>query len=233
MRYDIIFISYNEPNAEQNWQLLLERFPYAKRIHGVKGIHNAHKSAAKMCFSNMFWVVDGDSTIVDNFSFELPEGVWEESSYVYKAENPINGLTYGNGGVKLLPRKYALLIDDNTIDMTTSLAPNFTAVDEVASVTNFNTDSFNTWRSAFRECVKLSSAVIDRQNYQETAERLNAWQTYFPDKAFAQEAAEGACLGVDYGRAYKDNPDALKKINDFAWLKEIYEDQITFKRTIS
>ena len=67
--YDIVFISYNEPNAEENWQRLTARFPLAKRVHGVKGIHQAHIAAAKKCFTHMFWVVDGDAVILDTFDF--------------------------------------------------------------------------------------------------------------------------------------------------------------------
>ena len=40
--YDIVFISYQEPNADENYNKLLKRFPLAKRVHGVKGIHQAH-----------------------------------------------------------------------------------------------------------------------------------------------------------------------------------------------
>ena len=39
--YDIIFISYNEPHADNNWNNLKTRFPYAKRVNGIKGIHQA------------------------------------------------------------------------------------------------------------------------------------------------------------------------------------------------
>jgi len=62
--YDIVFISYNETNAEENWLKLKERFPRAKRVDGVKGIHQAHIAAAKKCFTKMFWVVDADAIIL-------------------------------------------------------------------------------------------------------------------------------------------------------------------------
>ncbi len=52
--YDIVFISYKELNADENWEVLKSRFPTAKRIHGVKGIHQAHIAAAKKCFTKMF-----------------------------------------------------------------------------------------------------------------------------------------------------------------------------------
>ena len=68
--YDIIFISYQEPTADKNFEALSERFPRAQRVHGVKGIHQAHIVAAKNSFTKMFWVVDADAEILDSFNFD-------------------------------------------------------------------------------------------------------------------------------------------------------------------
>ena len=68
--YDIVFISYQEINAEENWNRLKSRFPMAKRVHGVKGIHNAHITAASKTFTEMIWVVDGDAEVLDSFNFD-------------------------------------------------------------------------------------------------------------------------------------------------------------------
>mgnify|MGYP001460781096 CR=1 FL=1 len=32
---DIVFMSYDEPNADQNWEKLKTKYPRAKRVHGV------------------------------------------------------------------------------------------------------------------------------------------------------------------------------------------------------
>ena len=40
---DIVFLSYDEPNAEKNYADLLTKVPYAKRVHGVEGSDAAHK----------------------------------------------------------------------------------------------------------------------------------------------------------------------------------------------
>ena len=69
--YDIIFISYQEPNADNLYNDLKMRFPRAKRVHGVKGIHQAHIEAAKLSETDMFWVVDGDAVIEPTFNFEF------------------------------------------------------------------------------------------------------------------------------------------------------------------
>ena len=33
--FDIVFISYDEPNADENYNNLIEKAPWAKRSHGV------------------------------------------------------------------------------------------------------------------------------------------------------------------------------------------------------
>ena len=49
--YDIVFIGYKEEQKEQNWQNLLHRFPTAKRVDGVRGLHQAHIKGATMCWT--------------------------------------------------------------------------------------------------------------------------------------------------------------------------------------
>jgi hypothetical protein len=219
--FDIAFISYNESNADANWERLKNRFPFARRIHGVKGIHNAHINAANNCFTTRFWVVDGDSEIAEDFNFQTPELDLEDIVCVYRAVNPLNGLAYGNGGVKLLPRIATAALDVNSIDMTTSISKHFMAIDQVASITRFNTDPFNTWKSAFRECVKLSSKSIDRQVNTETEQRLDTWCT-IANGDYSEYSIDGAVLGRKYGTLNSGNTEAIKLINDFDWLKNYF-----------
>ena len=222
--YDIVFISYNESNADENYASLKARFPMAKRVHGVKGIHQAHIKAAKKCFTKMFWVVDADAIILDDFRFDYEVDDYNlETVHVWRSKNPVNNLVYGYGGIKLLPRKLVINMDLSKADMTTSISPYFIAVEEVANITAFNTDEFSTWRSAFRECCKLASKTIDRQNNEETENRLHVWQTVGEDQPFGKYALAGAAAGTDYGRSSQGNLEALKKINDFDWLKEQFD----------
>jgi hypothetical protein len=217
MKYDIIFISYAEPNADANFAKLKVRFPHAQRVHGVKGIHQAHIAAAKKAFTRMFWVVDGDADIVDTFNFDHEVSKYDlECVHVWRSINPVNGLEYGYGGVKLLPKSLTVNMDLSKTDMTTSISSFFKAMPDISNITAFNTDPFNSWKSAFRECCKLASRTIDRQDDVETQHRLTVWCSTSVD-AYAQD---GACSGRDYGLANKNNIEALKKINDFEWLEE-------------
>jgi hypothetical protein len=219
--YDVVFISYNEPNADENYNKLLDICPRAKRVHGVKGIHQAHIKAAELCNTDMIWIIDGDAVIENNFNFNLVMSSYDiDCVHVWKSINPINNLEYGNGGVKLLPRQLTLDMNTNTSDMTTSISKKFKAMNTVSNSNSFNTDEFATWRSAFRECCKLASRSIERQYEEETKLRLDTWCSVGVEKSFGTYAIAGAQAGRHYGETNKNNPEALNKINDFEWLQE-------------
>jgi len=217
--YDIIFISYNEINADSNFEKLVSRFPYAKRVHGIKGIHQAHIEAAKLSTSPMFWVVDGDAIIEETFNFNLLVTKNEMNIvYTWSSKNPINNLIYGYGGVKLLPKDLTLHVDVNAPDMTTAISTEFKVMSEISNITAFNTSPFDTWKSAFRECVKLSSKLINGQLDNESHIRLEIWCTVGADSQFGNFAITGATAGRDYGQKNAGNIPALAMINDFDWL---------------
>jgi hypothetical protein len=222
--YDIVFISKDEEHADANYNKLKEKFPKAMRVHGVQGIHRAHIEAARLCSSEMIWIVDADAEIIDNFNFDYYIPTYDPDSkktvHVWKSLNPINNLVYGYGAVKLLPKELTLNMDTTKPDMTTSISTLFKSINRVSNITKFNTDPFSTWRSAFRECVKLASKTIDGQRDEETDFRLNVWCTRGKDKEFGDYCIAGANAGKQYGIDNVGNIEALRKINDFDWLKE-------------
>lgn len=219
--YEVVFISYNESNADENYEILLKKAPYAKRVHGVKGIHQAHIEAAKLCNTDLFWVIDGDARIIDSFNFDYQVERWNGNTvHVWKSINPINGLVYGYGGVKLLPKDLTLNMNINSADMTTSISKNLKVVDKISNVTAFDTDPFNVWKSAFRECAKLSSKIIKRQDNNETENNLKIWTSVGEYKEFGEYAIKGAEAGKKFGL---DSSSDLSLINNFDWLLESFQ----------
>ena len=226
--YDVAFISYHEENAETNFNKLLEKAPHAQWTRDVKGIHQAHIEAARKATTDMFYIVDADADVLEDFNFDMQIPYYDfnarKSVYVWRSRNPITDLEYGYGGVKLFPREATLNMDTNTPDMTTSLSDSFRAMEQVSNITAFNTDAFSTWKSAFRECCKLASRTIRGQNDDETDQRLSKWcSDYGRDRPFGDHAINGARAGRTYGVANSANPDALRLINDFDWLKEQFD----------
>jgi hypothetical protein len=218
--YDIVFISYQEPSADANYASLKARFPLAKRVHGVKGIHQAHIKAAKKCFTKMFWIVDADAIILDDFNLDyvVPEHQLDHV-HVWRAKNPINDLVYGYGGIKLFPRLLTISMDTSKTDMSTSISSKFIAVQETSNTTVFNTDPFETWKGAFRECAKLASKTIQGQIDKETEQRLETWCTVGEDRPYGSYAIIGARAGREFGLSNKSN---ISLINDFDWLYKTF-----------
>lgn len=223
--FDIVFISYEEPTAEDNWLQLKARFPQAKRLHGIKGLHYAHITAAHMVDSEMFYCVDADALIDDDFAFDhVVDPTKRDHVHVFRAKNPINDLVYGYGAVKLLPTADVknLKLKDFKPDMTTSINRKYVVVNKLSNVTGFNTDDYNAWRSGFRECTKLASGVIDGQLNDETQQRLTAWTTLGETRPFGPACIRGARDGMEFGTRNANDVDSLKLINDNEWLRARY-----------
>lgn len=219
--FDVFMISFHEAEADGNFQKLKERFPEAQHVKNVEGIGNAHKECAKRATTEMVWIVDADADIMDDFNFDYvpPVSKRGNTTYVWSARNPINDLEYGYGAVKLFPREQLLEMGHVLPDFTTGAAF-YQPISDVSNITRFNKDPFRTWRSAFRECVKLASSVNPNQKQAETDARLEAWCTIDNGGRFGRYCLKGALEGKAYGEANKDDVEALNKINDFEWLRE-------------
>ena len=68
---DIIFLSYDEPCADANWAVLKDKFPRAKRSHGVKGRTAAYHTAAQMSDTPYFFAVFPTIDLDESFDFNL------------------------------------------------------------------------------------------------------------------------------------------------------------------
>lgn len=226
---DVVQISYHETFADDNYDLLKIFAPHAKRVQGVKGIFEAHQEAARIAETSHFYVIDADAVMDEEFSFRFKPSstkyVYENTPetncvFVWRSRNPINDLLYGYGGAKLFPRKKLLQADNWRVDMTTTIGCPFVPKFQISNVTAFNTSPFETWKSAFRECCKLSSKTIRGQVDNESEERLRIWTTMGSDVPFGEYAIAGAIAGREFGLSSKSN---LQLINDFNWLQEQFD----------
>jgi len=236
MSCDVFFLSYNEEFADENFELVQLVAPHAKRVHGIKGIFNAHKECAKQSLTKNFYVIDADAILEPGFYFDfeprddvdwwtgIPQTI---CVHVWRSKNPINDLLYGYGGVKLFPKQALLDLEDWHIDFTNSASGNFKAMPQVSNVTGFNTSPYNTWKSAFRECTKLASGVIksafDGHVDKNTETRLETWCTVGADRLYGKNAIRGANEGRAYGEKHATDIKMLDNINDFDWLRKRFD----------
>lgn len=231
--FDIVMISYHEAEADENYQTLKARFPEAMHVKNIEGIGAAHKRAAELAKTEMVYIVDADADIRSNFYFDYvpPMAKRSNTTYVWSAKNPINGLEYGYGGIKLFPRKQLLEMGHTLPDFTTGVAF-YQPISDVSNVTRFNKDPYRTWRAAFRECVKLASGINPNNPKQESLDRLEAWCTIDNGERFGRYCIKGANEGREYGELHRDDVEALNKINDFEWLREQFVQSLKKRITL-
>ena len=165
---DIIFLSYDEPNAEKNYADLCNKVPWAKRVHGVKGSDAAHKACAALSETEYFVTVDADN-IVDPKFLEVEIdidalGLTPDHVFSWCGKVHVNGLMYGNGGLKLWTRKFVNNMKTHEIsdpDDTKGLVEfcfddKYYQFNENFSESFTNATPFQAWRAGFREGVKMS-----------------------------------------------------------------------------
>ena len=227
MKPEIFFVSSYELDAEKNWERLRRCAPHARRISGMASIHAAYAACADAAGSPHFFMVDGDNWLMDGFAFDLDFEPNPREVTVWRARNPVNGLAYGNGAIKLLPTVMTgIAVRSGGIDVGTSIAPTYRVVEIVASEHRFNTTAFDAWRTAFRECVKLSANAIGLQNHATTAARLATWcadaSVCAGSPAYADWCVTGAREGRLYGERHAGQPAAMARINEFAWLRMLW-----------
>ena len=167
--YDIIYLSYDEPNAEKNYADLCQKVPWAKRVHGVEGSDAAHKACAKLSETDRFITVDGDNRIRAEFlnqEIDFTEHVDLQNAVIsWCGQNEINGLMYGNGGIKCWPTEYVLnMRTHENADPTNAHAQvDFCWDAQYIQMNSVYSDVFNNetpgqaWRAGFREGVKLAT----------------------------------------------------------------------------
>jgi hypothetical protein len=229
---DVIQISYFEETADENFEILKYHAPHAKRVQGVKGIFNAHKAAAELAETSHFYVVDADAILEEDFGFnfrpdsrKLEYGYVPETEcvYVWRSRNPVNDLVYGYGGAKLFPRNAMLRAKKWNVDMTTTIGCPFVPKFQISNITAFNTNPFETWKSAFRECAKLASSIIPNGDNIDNEYRLDIWCSRGKDRPYGEYCIMGANQGKEFGMYYRNDLKALKKINDFDWLRKQFD----------
>ena len=189
---DIIFLSYDEPNAEKNYADLCSKIPWAKRVHGVEGSDAAHKACADLSETEYFVTVDADNIVDPEFLNQVVDyealGLSAEHVFSWCGKLHVNGLMYGNGGLKMWTRKFVhnmkthehseegdergkveFCFDDKYYQFNDNFSTSYT-----------NATPWQAWRAGFREGVKMSldqGAKVDdlRKVWWQNYQRLLIW----------------------------------------------------------
>lgn len=216
---DIIFISYDEPNADANWDILSEKFPQARRLHGVEGMEKALLKAAEMSKTDWYYAVFAKTELHPDFDFGFrPDLFQQPKHYIFHAQNPLNGLQYGHMGVVLYNCNIVKNVNEFGIDYTMSALHE--VVPKVSAVARFNSNPYQTWRTAFREAGKLAQFCDEKDNV-ENEYRLDVW-TNEAEGLYSEWCLQGARDGVMFYQANKEDKTQLKNAFNWVWLREYF-----------
>ncbi len=223
---DIVYISNGEPNEQEYWEHLnfktTANFNIG-RLHWVKGINGrnaAYKEAARLSQTPWFFAVFAKLRVDPNFNFTWqPDYFQSPKHYIFHALNPVNGLEYGHQAMIAYNKQLTLNAVDTGLDFTLSAAHEVVPIR--SGVAEFNQDPWMTWRTAFREVIKLKHFSVTEPTV-ETDYRLKKWLTVAQGQ-YADNCIQGANDAVEYYNSVNGDFDKLKLSYEWAWLKQYFD----------
>jgi hypothetical protein len=217
---DIVFLSNGELCADENYEHLLAVTKglgnRVVRVDGVDGRVQGYHAALEASETPWAFTVFAKLKVNNKFDWNWqPDRLQIPKHYIFNATNPLNKLVYGHQALIAYNKKLTLANTGKGLDFT--LDDPHESIDMLSGVATFNTDPYSTWRTAFREVIKLKS------DYSEIAEqRLNAWLS-IAEGNYAQDCIQGAQDAVEYYDSVTGDIEELKKSYEWAWLKEFYK----------
>jgi hypothetical protein len=217
---DIVFLSNGETGAEEHYEHLLnitKNLPNrVVRVDGVNGRAAAYHAAAEASNTPWMFTVFAKLKVSPKFDFNWqPDRMQSPKHYIFHAKNPVNGLVYGHQAMIAYNKKLTLANDGKGLDFT--LDDEHEVVPLISGIAQYNTDEFSTWRTAFREVIKLRA-----DDSEVSRERLDAWLNK-AEGDFAQYSIKGALDADEYYDEVEGDFDQLKLSYEWAWLREKFD----------
>ncbi len=230
---DIVYISNGEPNAERWYNHLCKvldqedsGFPALKfsntieRVQNVNGRMAAYKAAAERSDTPWFFAVFAKLEVDVNFDWSWqPDYFQEPKHYIFHAKNPVNGLIYGHQAMIAYNKRLVLETIESGLDFTLSKAHEVVPI--LSGTAHYDQDAWTTWRTAFREVVKLKYFSITQPNI-ETEFRLKKWLAV-GNGQFGNWSILGAQDAIEYYDTVNGEYDKLMLSYEWAWLRQYYD----------
>jgi hypothetical protein len=217
---DIVYISNGEPDEEKWYEhLCYMSNTNAKWVRGVNGRTAAYQEAARQSSTPWFFAVFAKLEVLGNefpWTTWMPDYFQEPKHYIFNSRNPVNGLEYGHQGMIAYNKRLVLENTAPGIDFT--LSQPHEAVPLLSGIAHFNQSEWMTWRTAFREVVKLKHFMATQPTL-ETSHRLATWTTV-AEGDFAEWSIRGAEDAIQYYNEVGGDYNQLMLSFEWAWLRE-------------
>jgi hypothetical protein len=217
---DIVFLSNGETGADENYEHLLrttQGLPNrVVRVDGVNGRVQAYHAAAEASDTPWMFTVFAKLKVSNKFDWNWqPDRLQVPKHYVFYAKNPVNGLLYGHQAMIAYNKNLTLANTGKGLDFTQDDEHEVLEIN--SGTANFNTDEWSTWRTSFREALKLRA-----NNDTISKDRLDIWLTVGMGK-FNEYSMEGAQHAVEYYDEVNGDFEKLKLSYDWPWLRAYFE----------
>lgn len=218
---DVKFISNGEKEAESRFNIL-NSYINSEWIINIKGRENAIKEAARRSNTEWFLLVPAKIRVVKQFIDIIktwyPNKLLGDRHYIFHAQNPVNDLCYGHMAAIVYNRKLVLETNEYGLDFTMSKP--YVEVPIISGISEYNLDPLMTWRTAFREAIKLQLATTNGDS--DSAERLRIWLTV-GNGLNGEYSIKGAQNGVEYYHEVNGDPEKLQLTFEWDWLRNRFD----------
>jgi hypothetical protein len=216
---DIVFLSNGEKNADENYEHLLKVTKGLKnrviRVDGIKGRVQAYHASANASNTAWAFTVFAKLKVNDKFDWDWqPDRLQIPKHYIFTAINPLNGLEYGHQAMIAYNKK--LVLNNNGTGLDFTLDDPHEVVNISSGIANYNTDEYSTWRTAFREAIKLKADISTESDH-----RLNIWLTK-AEGDFAEYSIKGATDAIKYYEEVGGDIDKLRLSYEWEWLSDYF-----------
>jgi len=215
-RLDIVFIQNGEPNAAQNFKRLsLSSSAKENRLVEVNNINGraaAYHAAARVSTTPWFFAVFAKLEVDVDFDWTWqPDRMQQAKHYIFHAKNPCNGLEYGHQAMIAYNRQ--LVLDNPGVGLDFTLDSPHEVVPILSGMARYNTSSWQTWRTAFREVLKLKASLPDVENEYRITQWLKSTSS-----AYSHMSVAGAEDALEYYDQVAGDFNQLKKSYEWNWL---------------
>jgi hypothetical protein len=166
--------------------------------------------------TNWAFCVFAKLQVNENFDWGWqPDYLQRPKHYIFHARNPVNGLEYGHQALIAYNKNLALCNQGTGLDFT--LDQPHAVVPILSGTAQFHLDKWTTWRTAFREVLKLKNNSQDS----DSQFRLEKWATIdLLDNEISHYAILGAADAIEYFDLVQGDHQKLQLSYEWSWLAD-------------
>ena len=148
-----------------------------------------------------------------------PDLLVPDKHYIFTAVNPVNRLSYGHQAMIAYNKK--LVLSNNGVGLDFTLDDPHDVINLNSGIAFYNIDAWTTWRTAFREAIKLQDLVV-KYNDTDAIYRLGRWCGAGIGE-HADYSQRGANDGVAYYNEVNGDFNKLKLSYEWDWLRRRFD----------